>query len=258
MPPPQSAPGVPVLQAPADRPQRTPALVPAGTRPDLEVQVAVARVAGHADAADSLAGAHPLPVLRAALSPQVHVDVVVAGGPSVDHQVIARAAGLVAPPLHLAAAGRDDPRAAPGAEVLPHVVSARAEAIPVLMRPSNRELVREEAEPGGALAAAALRRATIRLPDPEHVHALGSLAAALVRARPADRVLGARLHVVAPPDPDDPPVAAAHRLDLEVARPASGDRVLVGGLPDALEEHPARAGALRLQPQPARAGRARS
>ena len=126
------------------------------------------------------------------------------------------------------------------------------------MRPSNRELVREEAEPGGSLAAAALRRATIRLADPEHVHALGGLAAASVRARPADRVLGARLHVVAPPGPDDLPVAATHRLDLEVARPASGDRVLVGGLPDALEEHPARAGALRLQPQPARAGRARS
>ena len=248
------APGVPFLQTPADRPHRAPAVVPAGARPELEVQVAIARVAGPAEAADPLAGAHPLAVPRAVPAPQVHVDVVVSGGLAVDHQVVARAAGLVAAPLHPAAPGRDNLRAAPGADVLPLVVAGRRRS-----RPSSH------AAPGPGTCAGrggTERASSWRDCDPRrHRSGVRTRNTYLplrsppppVGARPADRLLGAGLHVVASPGPHHPPVAATHCLDLQVPRPAAGDRVAIGGLPGAVEEHLAGAGALRPQPQPARA-----
>src|SRR3954468_10882617 len=98
--PPDSAVAIPALQE-RRRVEEVAALVPAGRRPDLEVEVAAARVAGIADVADPLAGADYLPLAEQRRLAQVHVDEVEAGGAAVDHDVVAgRAlvAGVLDPP----------------------------------------------------------------------------------------------------------------------------------------------------------------
>src|SRR5215210_7920444 len=123
------APGVPGQQR-RQGVERAPALVPARSAPDLEVEMAAARVAGLADRADLLARVHTVPGPERRRLREVHVGVVERGSPAVDHDVVA-GRPVIPRVLHPPAAGRDHAGAAAGEDVVALVRVAgapRAEA----------------------------------------------------------------------------------------------------------------------------------
>src|SRR5215218_9761739 len=137
------APAVPLLQVAGHRLEEPAALIPAGARPFLEVEVTAAGGPSGAHLADPLARADPFPPLEGGRVQKVHVDVVVAGPLAVDHDVVAGAPGLVVPPLHPAATRRLQPRSARGGEVLALVGVAHSRSaypIAVGMRAPHRKL----------------------------------------------------------------------------------------------------------------------
>src|SRR4051794_15303372 len=160
-----SAVAVPALQR-RRRVEELPTLVPAGWRPHLEMEVAAGCVSGLADVADPLSGVDRLALLEEGGRSQMHVDEVLAGRLAVDHEVVPRRA-LVSGVLDAPAASGDQRRAAGGSHILALVRmtrAGRADSVPVLVRPSDREDVaveleahRQTARPGLAGTGAARR-----------------------------------------------------------------------------------------------------
>src|SRR5829696_638291 len=211
------------------------------------MEVAAGCVAGLADPADLLAGVHPLSLPGPPTPQDVHVHVVVAIGASVDDEVVAGAARVVAAVLHASAAGGDQRLAALGEDVLPLVAPPRTETVVVGMAGADRELLRIELEGAVvALGPAAIDLAAVLGADPEEIGALLGCPAVAVAAGPADLVR-ARLDVLASPHLHDPPVASPDRLDLEIAGAVAVDRVPVDDGPLTVEEGLPRSCGLGLQ-----------
>src|SRR5215207_1637399 len=161
------------------RVDRGAAVVPAGSGPDLEVQMAGARAAGVADDAEHLAGLDPLASAHDRGLAQVRVHVAFAGYRVLDHEVVART-GMPSAHRHDAAARRDERRAARGHDVLalvgvagPAGAEAGATLTDVVLAPhgEHRPDERERADAGGSRGrggalgrrTAGLRRAGARL-----------------------------------------------------------------------------------------------
>src|ERR671918_3167424 len=121
------------------RVDRLAALVVAGARPHLEVQVAGGGVARVADASDRLPSGHALALADLGAALQVHVDRVLELTLAVDDDVVAGACVSV-PELHPARLRGDDSLAAIGEQVLALVIPAGAESVAVGVLSEDREL----------------------------------------------------------------------------------------------------------------------
>src|SRR5690606_15370884 len=118
-----SAPAIPAAQLLRHRAHVAAAPIPAGPRPQLEVQVATGGVARLAHAPDHLPGAHALARAHLGAAAQVHVHILRVRARAGDDDVVARGRALVGAVAHLARARRDELGAAAREDVLPAVTA---------------------------------------------------------------------------------------------------------------------------------------
>src|SRR5919107_3340771 len=215
-------PAIPSLQG-RQRIERLPAVVPAQSAPQLEVEVATPGVAAVADGTDRLPRVNAVALAEGGRLVEVHVDVVDVRAVAIDHDVVARRR-VVLLELDAATAGGHHARAALGHHVLALVAVPRAARAEV--RAGTAEVV---ASADGEDVVVEVERVTV------HVARLSALGLGAVGARGCEaervaaRLCGGAPEAAVPGDALDlvrryllrgprlhrHAVAGAHQLDLE-------------------------------------------